>query len=365
MRQAGIFDREGRLGCGLHNLIEPQSLIKHFIRHPPYGFGTFEFAGGTPAFIANFDLTTTMEQAPHRGWMASRLRRIAGRLLSFRTCFVGTTVSEYALLPKGQPPAGFVDQLSKNTADCALLIIKDIPSEPALVDEAAMKYSRELVDACQKAGFVMVEGQALAYVPLDFESTDGFLARMSRARRKEIRRKLRSSRQMEVQTVSTGTDFFSDEAVLGEFYALYLNVYEQSAIHFDLLSPEFFRAVLQDADNGGVVFVYRAAGKLIGYNLCFVQGDMLLDKYVGFAYPQARECNLYFVSWFHNLEYALQLGLKCYVAGWTDPEIKRRLGASFTFTRHAVYIRNAWLRRLLSRFKYYFESDSQWRQKAH
>jgi uncharacterized protein len=91
---------------------------------------------------------------------------------------------------------------------------------------------------------------------------------------------------------------------------------------------------------------------------------MLLDKYVGFAYPQAREFNLYFVSWFHNLEYALERGLKCYVAGWTDPEIKRHLGARFTFTHHAVYIRNPWLRRLLSHFKHHFEADSQWRRQT-
>ena len=64
-------------------------------------------------------------------------------------------------------------------------------------------------------------------------------------------------------------------------YALYRNVYDQSAIHFDLLSAEFFRAVLRDAASGGVVFTYRAAGKLIGYNLCFVHGGKLLDKYVG------------------------------------------------------------------------------------
>ena len=89
---------------------------------------------------------------------------------------------------------------------------------------------------------------------------------------------------------------------------------------------------------------------------------MQLPWYVGFAYPQSRDYNLYCVSWFHNLAYALQHGLKYYVAGWTDPEIKRHLGASFTFTRHAVYVRNVWLRRLLSHFRYYFEADSQWQK---
>ena len=84
---------------------------------------------------------------------------------------------------------------------------------------------------------------------------------------------------------------------------------------------------------------------------------MLIDKYIGFAYPQAHQHNLYTVSWFHNLEYALTNGLRYYVAGWTDPEVKRELGAQFTITRHLVYVRNPFLRAILSRTKRLFESN--------
>jgi hypothetical protein len=88
---------------------------------------------------------------------------------------------------------------------------------------------------------------------------------------------------------------------------------------------------------------------------------MLIDKYVGFRYPEAREANLYFVSWFHNLAFARELGLRYYVAGWTDPEIKAHLGARFTFTCHAVYVRNGILRAGLRRLAGYFERDRAWR----
>jgi len=53
----------------------------------------------------------------------------------------------------------------------------------------------------------------------------------------------------------------------------------------------------------------------------------------------------------------LRHGLRHYIAGWTDPEIKRYLGAKFTFTRHAVYVRNPLLRAILRRFSSAFESD--------
>jgi predicted N-acyltransferase len=185
---------------------------------------------------------------------------------------------------------------------------------------------------------------------------DEFLARRSHTRRKNLRRKLRSTPRLIIETIATGDVRFQDEALLAEFYALYLNVYRQSEIHFDLLTASFFRAVLQDAGANGVLFAYRLDGDLIGYNLCFRENGLLLDKYVGFVYPQARDYNLYAVSWFHNLGYALANGLRCYVAGWTDPEVKRELGASFTLTRHAVYVRNRVLRGLLTPFRRLFET---------
>jgi len=66
--------------------------------------------------------------------------------------------------------------------------------------------------------------------------------------------------------------------------------------------------------------------------------------------------NLYVVSWMENLAYAHRHGLSHYVAGWTDSEIKRQLGARFCTTRHAVYVRNPLLRALLRRLAHRFES---------
>jgi hypothetical protein len=346
------------------NRIEPATLIEHFLAQPPVGFAVPAGGLGAPAFVADFDLTTTMEPQQRRRLAALPFWRRAQRWLSLRTCFVGTTVTEYALLPSDESAEDFVARLVRMAADYPLLIVKDLPAGPELVGAAAQRHSAAVAAACRRAGFLMVEGQALAFVPIDFASTAAFLDRMPRARRKDIKRKLRSTAGLDIEVLPTGAARLADPALLDELYQLYRNVYAQSDIHFDLLSAAFFRAVLRDATPGGVLFLYRAAGRLIGYNLCFEQNGLLLDKYVGFVYPAAREHNLYVVSWFHNLAYAVQRGLHVYVAGWTDPEIKRHLGASFTFTRHAVYFRNPWLRRLLKPFKRYFEADAQWRQRT-
>lgn len=151
---------------------------------------------------------------------------------------------------------------------------------------------------------------------------------------------------------------FGSLDVLEELYGLYLGVYGQSEIHFDLLTRDFFAGLLQSREIGGVVFCYRHDGELVGYNICLEHGGMLIDKYIGLRYPQARELDLYFVSWFVNLEHALGRGLRFYVAGWTDPEVKASLGARFTFTRHLVWVRNPILRRILYMFRHWFESDA-------
>jgi predicted N-acyltransferase len=314
-----------------------------------------------PAFSTRFDLLTTLEPAVLRRLDALPFSRWWRKFLRPMTCFIGTTASEYVLLPSDQTPEQLVGSVRSRLAPrYPFLIIKDLPAEAALVGDAALAYSLRLADACRQAGFVLVEGQALAYVPIDFASTDEYLARLSHARRKNLRRKLRSRDSLQVEAIATGDARFADEEFLATLYALYCNVYEQSEIHFDRLTASFFRAVLQDAGTQGIVFIYRANGTLIGYNLCLRTNGVLIDKYVGFAYPEARDHDLYAVTWFHNIEYALEHGYRHYVAGWTDPEIKRQLGATFTFTMHAVFVRNPILRALLRSFKRLFESDRAW-----
>ncbi|MDQ6648186.1 MAG: GNAT family N-acetyltransferase, partial [Pseudomonadota bacterium] len=180
---------------------------------------------------------------------------------------------------------------------------------------------------------------------------------LSHSRRKNIRRKLRAHDGLDIDCIRTGAAMFHDDAVLAEFHTLYRNVYDQSEIHFDLLGAAFFRALLQDSTSAGLVFTYRHGGALIGWNLCYEHDGKLVDKYIGFAYPQAHEHSLYVVSWMENLEYARRKGLSHYVAGWTDPDIKRQLGAQFSITRHAVYVRNPVLRFAFRRLSHLFEGD--------
>lgn len=346
---------------GSVNGLEPAALVGWFLQQPPEGFAVLERQ--PPAFVAEFDLLTTADDGL-RAWVA-RLpgHRWWSRWLRVRTAFVGTTVTEYALLPATRPRELVQTLLARWARSHALLIVKDLPQDSPLLGAEDNGASAAFLEACEEAGFITLEGQALAYVPIDFGSVDAYLARLSKSRRQNLRRKLRSRAQLQVARIATGPAF-AEEAAVDAYYALYEAVHAQSEIHFDKLTRAFFAGVLRDASAGGVVFEYRSAadGQLLGWNLCFEHGGMLIDKYIGLRYPAAREHNLYFVSWMENLAYALERGLSHYVAGWTDPQVKRQLGARFTFTRHAVYIRHPLLRALGRRMAGRFESDRAWAQ---
>ncbi len=340
------------------NLLEPAAFAGLFALCPPQGFACRRGASGLPLFLTPFDLLTTLDSGLRRRLSRLPFWGLCSRLCTFSTCFAGTTITEYTPLPERAAPQDLLEVLLEGHGrGRSLTIIKDLPLASPLLPDEDNAFADQLAALARDRGFIAVEGQALAYVPINFTSLDEYLARLSAARRKDLRRKLKKRALLDVETLPLGDAAFSSPALVDELYAMYLSVFAQSDIHFDLLGRDFFAALLQSRDCGGVVIFYRHGGKLAGYNICLVRNGMLIDKYIGLAYPLARELNLYFISWMVNLEYALAHGLRFYVAGWTDPEVKAGLGASFTFTRHLVWVKNPLLRALLRPLRRFFESD--------
>jgi hypothetical protein len=339
-------------------LLEPGEYLDTFMRHPPIGFTAAWSPSGMPTFEAPFDLLMTLDEPVRQRIQSLPLFRHWGRLLSWRTRFAGSTVTEYAPLPAGLSAEALVQELLRTYgSEHRLLIVKDIAADSPLLDARENAAVRAFVQALELAGFVMVEGNSLGWMSIDFDSIESCIATFSAGRRSDVRRKLRIRKFLQEDILRTGSAVFQDEAFIDQLYRLYVNVYEQSDVHFDVLDREFFRQLFQDASNDGLLFTYRRDGQLIGWKLCYEHAGKLLDKYLGFQYPQSRDNNLYYVSWFHCLEYALQKGLSHYVAGWTDARIKRYLGAHLTRTRHAVYVRNPVLRWCFRRLSHHFEAE--------
>ena len=345
------------------NQLEPAILIHAFDSEPPEGFFPFKIAvcgEELPAFVTEFDLLTT---APA---MAKKAVHFLNKMIPFiskinlrpRTLFVGTTVSEYVLLPKGIQMRALKELLvsTMNNEQSSFIIVKDVPYNSPLLSSDENELSKSFMSSLGDSDFILISGQALAYVPITFASREEYLQKFSKSRRKDLKRKLRSFSEISVEELRTGDDFFADENV-ELLYELYLNTYNNSSVHFDKLTLSFFRKVLRDDRSDGIVFLYRNQEGIIAFNLCFIFRSFLIDKYIGFRYPVARKHNLYFLSWFHNLDFCIKNNLQIFIAGWTDPEIKTYLGAEFTSTNHAVYVKNPILRFCLKRVSGFFEAD--------
>ena len=344
------------------NQLEPQSLVNAFLKHPPQDFELC-VDEEIPAFKMQFNLLTTLDSQLKKKIENIYKYQQWKKLLTFSTCFMGTTVTEYTPLSATKDVVESVQLFKKMGSEQSLTIIKDLPLYSPLLSDVENKYSQDLIQYAQQQGFFAVEGQALAYVPLDFSNREEYLSRLSKSRRKNLKRKLKSLEQLRVEWVNTGAEKFQDAEFRQYLYSLYFAVYQQSEIHFDLLTYDFFNTILLDAESGGRVALYWFDDQLVGYNICYEYNENLIDKYIGFNYELAIKFNLYFVSWFVNLDYALERNLKYYIAGWTDPEVKAQLGAQFTFTMHLIWIRKPILRSLLKPLKHFFEADANWHKK--
>lgn len=345
--------------------MEPSSIINDFMRFPPAGFTVclINVTGeSVPAFITDYDLLLTADEPFRRP--VKRIERFLpakwrDAILRPRTLFVGSTVSEFALFPEGSVTAELPRILRHQMAEkqASLIIVKDLaPSAPFFAPEVN-NIAAILGNTFVESGFILLEGQALGYVPVDFGSLDEYLSRFSGTRRADFRRKLRKRHTVKLHLIPTGDPMFRDPAVVDRFFRLYENVYDKSAIHFDKLTHSFFENMLNDGSSGGLLFAYALDDKWIGYFLCFRRDGYLVDKLMGREDPAFRENNLYFVSWFDILQYAIEHSYRNVIFGWTSPLSKAYLGAQFVFTKHAVYIAQPILRRFLARLTGLFESD--------
>ena len=339
------------------NLVEPDSYPRLFFDYPPTAFTVRLESSGLLLFKTHFDVLTTLEPSLRKSLKKAPLFKYWGKLFNWSACFAGTTITEYAPVPVSLPPEQLLEDLLCQAGTSSLTIVKDLPLSSPFLPLQDNEYAQKLTIAGVTRGFYELSGQALAYVPIDFATADEYMSRLSHGRRKDLRRKLKAAAEISIEVLELGDTFFTKQGILDEFYDMYLEVYRQSEIHFDLLSRDFFQTLLNGRLARGLVVIYRYGTSIAGYNICLMHRDLLIDKYIGFRYPLARQLNLYFVSWFYNIGLALKYGLKFYVAGWTDPEVKALLGASFTFTRHLVWVKNPFLRSLMRPLRHQFESD--------
>jgi Acetyltransferase (GNAT) domain len=294
-----------------------------------------------PAFGTAYRLDTTL-----RGiWkpLTNQLYRLAPALLSMRLIALGSPVAEICHLgfapeaPACDRPAllmRIVVALREFGAvnHYGLLGIKDAPSRDDDLWRSALLPS----------GFTRLPGLPTAVLDLPFSDFEAYLDSLSKATRKDMRRKLRTFKDIRVEQRRQIDD------VVEQVSTLYGQTVAHSDLQFEYLPADYFRELLRSLAPEASIFLYWHDSELVAFNFVIETADRLIDKYIGMNYAVVPRFNLYFNSWLHNARYCIERGIPLYQSGQAFYEPKLRLGCrlqpNWQYFRHRNAAINAILR---------------------
>lgn len=210
-----------------------------------------------------------------------------------------------------------LDALEQHAAqsDIGLTVIKDVHDDdlPALQP------------VLQARGYARLSSLPVAVLHLPYASFDDYLASLSSATRKDMRRKLRSADAIDIEIRTDVSD------IQEELYELYEETRRNSPSDygdFERLPAPYFHHVVSALSPNAFCVLYRVNGSLAAFNLLMVEDDRVIDKFLGMRYPLARTHNLYFVSWMQNVRYCIANGKTRLQTGQGTFSNKLRLGST-------------------------------------
>jgi hypothetical protein len=270
-----------------------------------------------PLFETRFDLSTFVE-----GWIKKSLK-VAGRLVPSlfqpRILGVGLLVgesSEIGIDP--QIDAGTLESAFKMAFDALQRLAAELKSDIV----ALYNFSHygglpaEVLNTYHRA-----KCQSCARMPIDFKNLEEFLARLSRAARKDLRRKMRVAPEVRVIRTRNISPF------LDRIYHLYRATVERSPMAFGAHNRLFFEKICERVP-GAEYTLYFVREELAAFNLLVVKPEAMVDKNFCMDYELGRKYHLYVLSWLENIRTCAERGIPLYDAGQGVEKTKAHLGAA-------------------------------------
>jgi hypothetical protein len=296
-----------------------------------------------PAFVTRYRLDTTV-QGPLKP-LAELLTRVLPWLLTLDLAALGSPVAEVCHVgfapevPEDRRPAVLEDLLDglemlALRERCGLVAVKD----------AAEADDRLWRAALAPRGFHVMPGLPTGLLAVLPGGLDAYLATLSRATRKDLRRKWKQRPRLRIEHRTTIDD------VLDRIGTLYEETVAHSDLTFEHLPPAYFAAVLRHCAPSARVVLYWAGDDLVAFNFLIETPERLVDKYIGMHYPAVAEYHLYFTSWLENVSWCSDRGIPLYQAGqgFYGPKVRLgcRLSPNWLHFRHRTPWINALLRGL-------------------
>lgn len=184
--------------------------------------------------------------------------------------------------------------------------------------------SRALIDYLAKNKFIRLRSLPNTLIDINVNSLEDYINGLSKNMRKDIRRKIRRSEEQTRLTTVIREDI---DDVADRVYSLYMNNFDDSGVHFEVLTKDFFRNICRNMPGIAKFFLTYDKEKLVAFNLCLTNGTLFIDKFIGFDYSVAHKYHLYYTTLCHNIDWCIKNGFRLYQTGTTDYHPKIRLGA--------------------------------------
>src|SRR5438874_1528857 len=278
--------------------------------------------------------------------IVDRVRKVLPRFLTMRVLMIGCAAGSGDLAACDEKNEALVAsslQASLSTYarqnKASLIVLKDFPAT-----------YRSKLETFPLNGYARIPSMPMTRLPLPYNNWDEYFRTLSKATRKDLRRKFRKAGQtakIEMEVVSDIT------ALVDEIYSLYLAVHERSPLKFETLTKDYFRTIGQRMPERARFFIWRQLGKIVAFSFCLVCEDKIYDECIGLDYSVALDLHLYFYTLRDIISWALEQGLKYYYSNPLNYEPKLHLDCELVPLDLYVMHTNLLLNPIFGRFLKY------------
>ena len=272
------------------------------------------------------------------------IRKIFPRFLTMRVLMVGCGAGTGDLgLCDEDDQAWGADALRASLQTYArqnkasLVVLKDFPES-----------YRSALETLRLNDYARIPSMPMTRLTLTYENWDEYFRTLSKATRKDLRRKFRKAEsvpKIEMEVVSKIASF------IDEIYPLYLAVHERSPLKFETLTKDYFLGVAERMPERARFFIWRQSGKIVAFSFCLVCGDAIYDECIGLDYSVALDLHLYFYTLRDIISWALQQRFKFYYSNPLNYEPKLHLDCELVpldlYVRHTSALLNPIFRRVI------------------
>jgi uncharacterized protein len=302
-----------------------------------------------PLFAAKFNMGLAMDDAGRE--KLARVQRHWPGLLVFKTLFCGAPTSEKGVV--AVHPARRDDAAVYAALDRALRAVARQHKAWMIVFKDFMDDDAAMLAPIKPLGWFGGDSLPTAKLSTQHPSLDAYLDTLSTGTRKDMKRKLKKAEKEGRIQVEAVSDI---SACIDEVHRLYVNVLDNGPMRWEVLTKAFFLNFCREMPQHTVFFLYwlrdEAGGsrRLVGMNFCLHFDDRLIDKYIGMDYEVSRELNLYFISFFNNVQWCIEHGKGTYMLSQGGYPVKIQLGATLVPLRTLTRICNPVINWFANRF---------------